>query len=307
MAKKLPWFAWYADDWLSDEKLRTCSPGARGLWVDMLSLMHKNDRRGYLQINGKPVTSQQLARMTGCSADEVSPLLAELVDAGVPSVTEDGILYSRKMVRDESKRQLCSAAGKKGGGNPQLSTFKGDSKGGSKGHPKGVPKGVSGCVCVGSNSSEEDFSPSTHNGVEGGAGGEGATFKGQNSFKGADFDRFWAAYPRKTAKAKAREVWKRLRPDEAKLGVILAALERQKQCDQWQRGIIPHASTWLNQERWEDEIATQGLLPLGESTAERLQRTQREMEERRRKYNEGAMDGEAIKERLRQAGRGKLP
>ena len=253
MAKKLPWFAWYADDWLSDEKLRTCSPGARGLWVDMLSLMHKNDRRGYLQINGKPATPQQLARMTGCSVEEVSRLLAELVDAGVPSVTEDGILYSRKMVRDESKRQKCSEAGRRGGGSPRLRTFKGTSKGTSKGHPKGVPKGVSGCVC--SDTPGEDLSSgeiSTHQGVEGGVGGEGATFKGHP--KGTDFDRFWDAYPRKTAKSKACESWNRLHPDATLLGIILAAIARQQECDQWKRGIIPHASTWLNQRRWEDEM-----------------------------------------------------
>ena len=44
MAGKLPWFKFWADKWLSDERLRSCSLAARGLWADMISLMHKNER-----------------------------------------------------------------------------------------------------------------------------------------------------------------------------------------------------------------------------------------------------------------------
>jgi hypothetical protein len=35
---------------------------------------------------------------------------------------------------------------------------------------------------------------------------------------------------------------------------ILKAVEKHKQSKQWKDGIYPHASTWLNQRRWEDEI-----------------------------------------------------
>jgi hypothetical protein len=114
MASKLPYFPFYAGDWLSDEKLRACSFAARGLWTDLLCLMHKNDRRGYLQLNGKPVDCEALARMTGGTTEEVSRLLAELFNAGVTSVSEHGILYSRRMTRDEYIRQVRSAAGLKG-------------------------------------------------------------------------------------------------------------------------------------------------------------------------------------------------
>lgn len=86
----------------------------------MLCLMFESDRRGYLQhVTGKPVTAEQLARMTGCSTDEVSQLLQELEDSGVFSRTEHGVIYSRRLVGDEHKRKLCVEAGKKGG-NPKL-------------------------------------------------------------------------------------------------------------------------------------------------------------------------------------------
>lgn len=67
------------------------------------------------------------------------------------------------------------------------------------------------------------------------------------------FATFWGAYPRKEAKAVAVKAWAKLKPDAALLGVILAAIARQKEGRQWQEGFVPHAATWLNQRRWEDE------------------------------------------------------
>jgi len=72
------------------------------------------------------------------------------------------------------------------------------------------------------------------------------------------FDRFWQAYPRKTAKPQAAKAFARLRPDEPLLLRMLAALALQRQSAQWQRDdgqFIPHPSTWLNGRRWEDEGA----------------------------------------------------
>jgi len=143
---KLPFIKFFPNDWMADPALRMCSVAARGLWMDMLSLMHLSPRRGYLlAASGSPLTPEQLARLTGCSADEVTRLLAELHSSGTCSCTDDGIIYSRRMVRDEGKREKCADAGRKGGGNPALggrapATFKGAPKGGAKGRSKGEPK-----------------------------------------------------------------------------------------------------------------------------------------------------------------------
>ena len=68
------------------------------------------------------------------------------------------------------------------------------------------------------------------------------------------FETFWKAYPRKTAKAVAKKSFDKLKVDESLLNQILAALEVQKQSKQWQDiNFIPHASTYINQRRWEDE------------------------------------------------------
>ncbi len=117
---KLPSFQFCPGDWMKDPSLRSVSLEARGLWIDMLCLLFESGRRGYLQhATGKPVTEEQLARMTGCSAKQVSRLLQELENSGVFSRTEHGTIYSRRMVKDEQVRQAKIAAGKLGG-NPQI-------------------------------------------------------------------------------------------------------------------------------------------------------------------------------------------
>jgi hypothetical protein len=79
----------------------------------------------------------------------------------------------------------------------------------------------------------------------------------------AGFDPFWSAYPRKTGKGAARKAWPKALakvggPDPP--GLLLSALERVKRT--WTDSkFIPHASTWLNEERWEDEPEPQ-VIPL---------------------------------------------
>jgi uncharacterized phage protein (TIGR02220 family) len=111
---KLPAMQFFTSDWLSDSGVRSVSYAARGLWMDMLCLMSENDPRGFLKLNGKPVSADQLARMTGGQPDEVSRLLTELETAGVFS-TDRGIIYSRRIVRDEEIRTARSHCGAMGG------------------------------------------------------------------------------------------------------------------------------------------------------------------------------------------------
>lgn len=76
---------------------------------------------------------------------------------------------------------------------------------------------------------------------------------------GADggFQVFWGKYPRKVSRKAAWKVWQKIKPDEALLSKILRSLEVYSASDQWVKDAgryIPHAATWLNGERWEDEV-----------------------------------------------------
>ena len=70
------------------------------------------------------------------------------------------------------------------------------------------------------------------------------------------FNEFWKSYPRKVAKAYARKAWNKIKPDRELLDKMLKTLEWQKDSEDWKRDggqFIPHPSSWLNGERWEDE------------------------------------------------------
>ncbi len=116
---KRPAFQFYPADWRKDTALQSCSLAARGLWHEMMCLMHECDPYGYMAVNGKPMKAAQIARLVGVTDREYKKLLCELEDAGVYSTTEDGCIYSRRMVKDERIRNVRAEAGKKGG-NPNL-------------------------------------------------------------------------------------------------------------------------------------------------------------------------------------------
>lgn len=114
-----PWFPFHASDWLGDRGLRSCSLAARGLWTDCLCLMHDANPRGHLLLKGSPPDPEALALMVGRPTREVRAALEELEAAGVLSRTDDGVVFSRRMVRDTLRQDRAVANGSKGG-NPSL-------------------------------------------------------------------------------------------------------------------------------------------------------------------------------------------
>jgi len=116
---KRPAFQFYPSDWRKDPALSACSMAARGLWIELMCIAHESDNYGHLEINGKAMTAPQLARMVGESPSVVAKLVTELDGAGVFSRTPDGVIYSRRMVRDERIRNVRAEAGRLGG-NPNL-------------------------------------------------------------------------------------------------------------------------------------------------------------------------------------------
>jgi hypothetical protein len=55
-----PWMKFYPADWRSDPMLRLCSLAARGLWAEMICLMHEAEPYGSLLVNGNPQVKGQV-------------------------------------------------------------------------------------------------------------------------------------------------------------------------------------------------------------------------------------------------------
>jgi hypothetical protein len=76
------------------------------------------------------------------------------------------------------------------------------------------------------------------------------------------FKKFWKYYPKKTAKEQAWKAFKKLKMDAAFLSTLISAINEQGLPNR-DIQFVPHASTWLNNKRWEDEItpnANQNLI-----------------------------------------------
>jgi DNA-binding transcriptional regulator YhcF (GntR family) len=114
MTAERPWMKFYPQDWRADERLRNCSLAARGLWLELIALMHRSERYGHLLINGKVPTSRALAIQAGAAIEEVESALAELEAEGVFSRDDQGVIFSRRMLRDEEKHRRAANFGKRG-------------------------------------------------------------------------------------------------------------------------------------------------------------------------------------------------
>jgi len=118
--KKKPWMKFYPSDWLGDVGLRSCSAAARGIWMDMLCLMHQSEPIGYLRTGDSLIQMDNLAHILCLTKKRLLSLINELQKANVLSLeTTTNCIYSRRMVHDENISLTRQAVGKLGG-NPDL-------------------------------------------------------------------------------------------------------------------------------------------------------------------------------------------
>lgn len=112
---KLPAFQFYPGDWLKDPSLRRCSTAARGLWMDMICLLHEMEERGVFATLGQPWSDNEIAAALPGNPSENLALLTELCQKGVAKRREDRAIFCARMVRDEHIRTVRSDAGRAGG------------------------------------------------------------------------------------------------------------------------------------------------------------------------------------------------
>tara|TARA_R100001594_G_scaffold16010_3_gene33236 strand:- start:1330 stop:1920 length:591 start_codon:yes stop_codon:yes gene_type:complete len=85
--------------------------------------MHSCDDRGKLSLNGKPIPHQRLAKLLSIDEAKLNDTINVLLEFDVASIeVASGVIFNRRMVRDEAKRlgtkeisRKRSEAGRKGG------------------------------------------------------------------------------------------------------------------------------------------------------------------------------------------------
>lgn len=231
-AKRLPWMKWYPRDWRGDGALRMCSFAARGLWADIVSVIHdEGEPYGHLLINAAAPSAAQIARILGGTAREVEGLLAELKAAGVYDVSEGGAIICRRMVRDKAKAEADRVNGK-GGGNPQLT-----------GQDK---RGVNPTVDA---EDKAHIPEATANSIPPNPRKRGALSAEQLS----EFEGWYERYPHKVGRGAAEKAWTSARAI-ASLVELSEGLTRYVAS---KRPDVPwcNPATWLNAKRWMDAPA----------------------------------------------------
>lgn len=118
---KLAAFQFYPGDWLKDTALKRCSFAAKGVWIDMLCLMSESDERGVLITGNRAWSETEIALAIGGNMDSTVGLIRELLNNGVARKRADGAIFSARMLKDEATRKARSRAGMISGGNKLLS------------------------------------------------------------------------------------------------------------------------------------------------------------------------------------------
>lgn len=227
---KLPAIQFYPGDWRKDPGVQALSFHDRGVWFEIILLMHESDERGKLLLNGKPMPEQALARLLGLDNQNLTNTLTTLLDFGVASRCEEtGAIMCRRMLRDENLRNIRKEAGSKGG-NPVLLKQKATTVVKQKRTP--------------SSSTSLKMSDCDN-----------------NQSQVVQFEDFWSICPRKTAKGSARKAWLKAIKTASPETIIDGIKAYAKSAQGTEPQYIAHPATWLNGERWSDETTVQTKKP----------------------------------------------
>lgn len=117
---KRPSFQFYPADWRKDPGVQALPYHDRGVWFEIICLLHESEERGKLLLNGRPMPDDALARLLGLDKQKLNQTLSILMEFGVAQRCEStGALMNRRMVRDEALSKIRAESGKMGG-NPVL-------------------------------------------------------------------------------------------------------------------------------------------------------------------------------------------
>lgn len=117
-----PYLPLYVDDWANNNKLKLCSPGAHGLLISIMCILHKEETYGRLLLkqrfkqtdNQKRNFALQVAKLSAFDFAEIEPFFYELIEEEVIKIEGD-FLINERMEHDGKISLARSKAGRSGG------------------------------------------------------------------------------------------------------------------------------------------------------------------------------------------------
>lgn len=212
----MKWFRIY-HDLVDDPKVQRLPGETFKFWINLLCLASRSDERG--SVNMK---AEDIAFALRMDDDVVADMLADLLERGLVHENEDMLeihnWHGRQYESDSSTERVRKHREAKQGRNAPETLQK-------------RSRNVTSSVSVSESASESVLSER--------------------------FDRFWDAYPRKEDKKRCKAWWMRRKPDDELTDLMIAAVQAQARAHKWtpeRKQFIPMPSTWLNGERWDDEV-----------------------------------------------------
>jgi hypothetical protein len=118
--KDLPAMPFYIGDWKKDPAIQVLSREDKMIWLEMIFLMWESKERGYLTVNGIPMTNEMLSTALNLDNQNLTKRLSMYEEFGLFSRREsDGAIYSRRIVKIIELSEKRKNVGLLGG-NPNL-------------------------------------------------------------------------------------------------------------------------------------------------------------------------------------------
>ena len=91
---KRPSFQFYPGDWAANPNLRRCTFSERGIWLEVMCLMHDQEPYGMLRW-----TLEEIAQAVGCKTAELAALVRKCVIKGSDVRLDDAYIYTPRSGR----------------------------------------------------------------------------------------------------------------------------------------------------------------------------------------------------------------
>lgn len=124
---KWPFLRFATGDYWNDPGVQSLDHWDKGVWLEILFLMHQSEERGKLVLNGRAMSDPEIARALGLQLNGVeyyeagefsrplSKTLATIMEKAIATRDENGALTSRRMVKDTALHDMAVETGRRGG------------------------------------------------------------------------------------------------------------------------------------------------------------------------------------------------
>lgn len=212
-----PYLPLYVQDFLTDEKLMECSASATGIYIRLLCIMHKSDEYGVILLKQKDKQTDNQIKNFAIKLAKYLPYSTDEIVSGITELLSEGVLQNGGNKLSQ-KRMIR---------DNEISLIR--AKSGKKGGLFAQAK-----IKANLQANTEDGNEDVNNNIN------------------VPFETFWNLYDKKVgSKKNCEKKWNKL-TNEVRQKIIDTIPKFKASIKDMQ--FQPFPETYLNQERWNDEI-----------------------------------------------------